>query len=384
MESVVRHLSSSVSSSIRAAILIAAGVWIASLAGTAAAADKIEAIRGKVYKLTPKHGPWMIKVTSLWEEPDHREELVLNELVYKLRKAGIPAYIHRQEEEVEPIESVDLRGRPRHRSLTTQHSMVAVLAGNYIKPDDKTARQTLAYIRAKFDPKVTVEFDGRKELVPLSVRNSFMTRNPMLPADEMARHVTDPLILKLNSGTENSLFENRGKYTLIVASFYGQSKVWQSEFGKFEQALRKDSQVSLDNAARESRELMLTLRKLNYPAFVYHDQFRSIVTIGDFKSKDDPRIQELFNKFRAKPDIHPRSGQPLMGQDGNPLLLPVNIQFNEKEQPVLVDMPIHAAGTPQFVMNGNFGTANNVKSKNRVGKGWMMDPVPELMAVPKK
>src|SRR5262249_37213898 len=133
-----------------------------------------------------------------------------------------------------------------------------------------------------------------------------------------------------------------------------------------------------------SWELMMTLRKLGYPAYVYHEQFRSIVTIGEFKSQNDPRIQELFNKFRAKPDIHPKSGQPLTDQNGNPLLLPVNVQFDKKERPVLVDAPTHQAGTPQLVMNGNFGTANNVKTKNRVGKGWMMDPVPELFAVPKK
>jgi hypothetical protein len=384
MEPVVRQFSSLALSTVRSTFVSAACVWIASFSGTLSAANKIDATPGRVYKLTPNNGPWMIKVTQLWEEPDHREELVLNALVYKLRKAGIPAYIHRQEEAVEPIETgVDSRGRPRQRSLTTQHAMVAVLAGNYAQPDDKTARQTLAYIRAKFDAKVKVEFDGRNEVVPLAVRNSFMIRNPIVPVDETAKKVTDPLTLKLNSGTEHSLFENKGKYTLIVASFYGQSKVWQADFGKFEKSLRKESRISLDSAAIESRELMLTLRKLNYPAYVYHDQFRSIVTVGEFKSPNDPRIQELFNKFRAKQDIHPKSGQPLTDQSGNPLLLPVNIQFDKREQPVLVDAPTHAQGTPQLVMNGNFGSVSTT-AKNRIGKGWMMDPVPELMPVPRK
>ncbi|MBI3864008.1 MAG: hypothetical protein HY290_19155, partial [Planctomycetia bacterium] len=349
------------------------------------APDRIEAIRGKTYRLTSKHGPWMIKVASLWEEPDHREEKVLNELVYKLRKAGIPAYIHRQEEETEQVASVDRLGRPRQRSLTAQHSMVAVLAGNYNKPEDKVAQKTLNFIRdpKKFDAKVGVEFNGQNEVIPLVVRTAFLTRNPVLPTDEMDRKEADPLVLSLNSGTEHSLFENKGKFTLVVASFYGQSKVWQSEFGKFDQALSKGSRISLDNAARESWELMKTLRKLKYDAFVYHDQFCSIVTIGEFKSPNDPRIQELYNKFCAKPDVHPKTGQPLTDSKGNPLMLPVNIQFDKDEKPVLVDAPTHAPGTAQFVMNGNFSPVST-STKNRIGKGWMMDPIPQVLPVPKK
>ncbi len=383
----MRHPSILASSTVRWAILMAAFAWLAPCGGQLAGAENIQktAIRGKTYKLTPKHGPWMIKVASLWEETDHREELVANELVYKLRKAGIPAYIHRQEEAVEQIESIDRNGQRRQRSLTAQHSMIAVLAGNYAKPDGKDAQQTLNFIRnpKKFDTKVTVDFDGRKEVVPISVRTAFLIQNPLLPPDEMSKQVTDPLILALNSGTDHSLFENRGKFTLIVASFYGQSKVKPVEFGKFDRALTKESRISLDNAARESWELMKTLRKLNYPAFVYHDQFCSVVTIGEFKSSDDPGIQELFNKFRAKPDIHPKSGQPLTDTQGKPLLLPVNVQFDKNERPVLVDAPTHQMGTPQFVMNGNFSPISTT-TKNRIGKGWMMDPAPELMAVPKK
>jgi hypothetical protein len=383
MESVVRYFSNTAASFLfRSALVIAVWTGFAGFSRTANA-DKIEAVRGKVYKLTPKHGPWMIKVASLWEEPDHREELVLNELVYKLRKAGIPAYIHRVAEEVEQIESMDRRGRTRQRSLTSQHSMVAVLAGNYAQPEDKAAKQTLAYIQKKFDAKVNVEFEGKKEVVPLVVRTAFLTRNPLLPAEEFSKQITDPLILTLNSGTEHSLFENKGNYTVVVASFYGQSKVKQAEFSQFEESLTKPSRISLDNAIRESWELMKTLRKLKYPAFVYHDQFRSIVTIGEFKSANDPRIQELVQKFRAKPDIDPRSGQPLTDQERRPLLLPVNVQFDVHENPVLVDAPTHAPGTPQAVMNGNFGQQRR-NTKTKIGKGWMMDPVPELMPVPKK
>ncbi|MBS0264762.1 MAG: hypothetical protein JSS02_22700 [Planctomycetes bacterium] len=378
----MRHLFSAPLVSIRTAILLAVTAC-ASTPGVAwPASEKIEAVKDKVYTLSPKHGPWMIKVATMWEEPDQRETKVLNALVYKLRKAGIPAYIHRQKQATEEIESVDRKGRARKRELTAQHAMVAVLAGNYESPDEKKAKQTLAYIQKKFDGKVTVEFDGRTEEIPLRTKTAFMTPNPLIPNDGSSKKVTDPLLLTLNSGTEHSLFENKGKFTLVVASFYGQSTVNQAEFSKMDEAILDKKKVTLDQAAKESWELMKTLRKLGFPAFVYHEQFRSIVTIGEFKSPNDPKMQELFERFRAKPDVDPKTGQMLTDQNGKPLLLPVNIQFDPKEQPVLIDKPTHAAGTAQLVMNGNFGPAKG-KSKNRVGRGWMMDPVPEMMPVPR-
>jgi hypothetical protein len=380
MESVVRHFLIAASFSIRSVILI---VLLVLSQGSAGA---IEAEKGKVYKLSPKNGPWMIKVATMWEEESHNEQAVLNALVYKLRTLGIPAYIHRQEQKIEEIDSTDRRGRPKTRELTAQHAMVAVLAGNYDSPDDKKAKQTLAYIQKKFDGKVKVEIEGKVQEIPLRTKTAFLTPNPLIPTDETSKKVTDPLLLTLNSGTDHSLFENKGKYTLVVASFYGQSSIKQTD-GKFDETLSKTAGVTLDRAAKESWELMKTLRKLGFPAFVYHEQFRSIVTIGEFKSPDDPKIRTVFEKFRAKPDIDPKSGQPLYDQNGRPLLLPVNIQWaydakEKSDKPILIDMPTHENGTPQQVMNGNFGTRRR-NSKTRSGTGWMMDPVPEMMAVPK-
>ena len=62
----------------------------------------IEAIRGKEYKLTKRHGPWMIMVASFKEPPDVRRtegmtpKEAADELVYELRKKGIPAYTFSQ------------------------------------------------------------------------------------------------------------------------------------------------------------------------------------------------------------------------------------------------------------------------------------------------
>ena len=276
------------------------------LATTEASAAPIEAVRGKTYQLTPKHGPWMIKVTSLWEESEHQEVQVANELVYQLRKKGIPAYVHRQADKEEEVESTDRLGRPRHRKMTAQHGMIAVLAGNYNNPDDKKAKETLNYIK-KFKPNVTVDWKGKQVPVPLMVSTAFLIRNPLLSEEELAKKNRDPLIVKLNSGVDHSLLQNKGKFTLVVASFYGKSQVSPKKFGEFDSMLNDESKISLDNAAQDSWQLMTLLRKQGFDAYVYHDRFKSIVTVGAFKSPEDPKILRLVEKFQAKEKTDPNS-----------------------------------------------------------------------------
>ncbi len=368
------------------AVLIALG----SVASSPASA--IEAIRGKSYPLTAKHGPWMIKVVSLFEEAEHQELLIANELVYQLRKKGIPAYTHHTTEESEDVEALDRQGRARHRKMTSQRAMIAVLAGNYRSEGDKTrapgtdswevGQQTLKYIKdkKKFNPEMTVKWKGIDATVPLSVSKAFLVKNPLLPPEELAKAKRDPLILKLNSGIDHSLFENKGKFTLVVASFFGKSQVAPKKFEQFENMFNDKSKVSLDDAADESWKVMSTLRQLGYESYVYHDRYKSIVTVGSFKSPNDPEIQKLVNKFRAKEERDPKTGKQM--------LLAVNLQIDPKsKEPVLLDDPLHGPG-----MRQQSATDKSKKPDRRqqpAGQptgpfnGWLMDPQPQLMEVPK-
>ncbi len=315
-------------------------------AGSTADAAQIEAIRGKNYSLTTQHGPWMIMVTSLWgttPEQDQQAEKAAQELVYQLRRKGVPAYVYRQDDKIEQIDSVDRMGRPRHRQVTNQHGMVAVLAGNYQHPDDKVAKQTLAFVK-KFKPKVDTQWQGKSMPVPLDLTGAFMAPNPMLPSDQIARKNRDPLLVKLNSG-EHTLFENRGKYTLVVASFYGKSAVKPKDFEKFDNMLQNKAKISLDNAARDSWELMTLLRSKGYDAYVFHERFRSIVTVGSFKSVNDPQIAKLTENFKAKEKMNPDTKQMVLVAEA-------------------VQIPAKRKGDPPL-------------------KSWMMDPVPTVMEVPK-
>jgi hypothetical protein len=108
--------------------------------------------------------------------------------------------------------------------------------------------------------------------------------------------------------------------------------------------LSNKAKISLDNAAREAWELMTVMRKKGIDAYVYHERYRSIVTVGAFKSPNDPEVARLTENFRAKEKLNPATGQMA--------LIAESFQIPGKRQG---DLPL---------------------------KAWMMDPYPKLMEVP--
>ena len=313
---------------------------------------KIEADRNKSYQLTGKHGPWMIMVTSLsGDNPDqeHSAEEAANELVYQLRRKGIPAYIYRMEDQYEEFTGIDRTGRDRKRKYKSQNGMIGVVAGNYDNIESKVAQQTLNFVK-KFEPKVTVHGSKKKPTeVTLSLKKAFLARNPLLPPDELVRRVRDPLLLEINNGVPNSLFDNKGKYTLVVSSFYGNSQIKPASFNEFDQRMEKNNNISLESAAAESMQLCKAMRDQGIEAFVYHERFRSIVCVGSFRSKDDPQVRKLTHMYEAK---YKRPNE----KGGQEVLVAESIQ-------------LRAPGS----------------SKNsRPLRAWTMDPAPELIEVPKK
>lgn len=307
---------------------------------------KIDADRKKVYNLTDRHGPWMIMVTSLGgERPEQKDraEKAANELVYQLRRKGIPAYIYAQDDVFEESDGYDRMGRKTKRKYKAQNGMIGVVAGNYPSLEDKVAQQTLKFVK-RFEPRIKIDDDGNRPTdVTLALNKAFLTRNPMLSSDQLARKSRDPLLLKLNTGHRNSLYENKGRYSLIVASFHGNSQVKPTQFQKFDQNQHSNANISLENAARESEMLCATMRKQGHEAYVYHDRFRSVVTVGAFKSKDDPEINRLYKLYQAKYKKNEKTGQELLVAEAVKL--------------------VSASGEEQAA--------------------WTMDPVPELIEVPK-
>jgi hypothetical protein len=331
-------------SSLRILSVAAALVWLIS---GIAWAGKIESDPSKVYHLRKKHGPWMIKVASFSGESDEQRQNSIdaaNQLVSLLRAKNIPAYIYQQDEQIEDIEVLDKSQRRQTRHYTAQHGEIAVLAGNYPSIEDKTAQSTLKFIK-KMSPKVEVTHHGKQEAVPLNFKKAFMAPNPLIPSDELKQRTKDPLMVTLNSGRRNSLLENKGKYTLVVCSFYGLSSVEPSKFEEFEKTLSDRRNISLDTAGESADELATVLRnQYKLEAYVYHERFRSVVTVGSFATPKDPALLKLANELRCKEREDPRT-----------------------KQKVLVGEAFYLLG----------------KDGKTPVKSWTADPVPEVMEVPR-
>ena len=327
---------------------------------------RIEAVRGKSYPLGKQHGPWMVMVASFRNvNEEHRIQGLsateaAGELVYELRQKGIPAYVFEQRGEVGRVSTRDRSGRPDRRIYAARRGMISVLAGNYesINAEQKQGRiaqKTLRYIK-RLSPNI-MEQGGRYRPTPgrpSPLSGAFLTVNPLLSAQEILSRKSDPLLAKLNAGMDHSLLNNPGKYTLVIKTISGKSitKLANSSFANAVSRFDSGFKNSLDDAAQSAWELtqaMRNARELGYPAdyeaYVFHDRFRSIVTVGSFESPQDPRIVQLARFFEGKIKQNPQTGQRFLA--GELFTIPRKPQLDKPH------------------------------------KSWVFDPRPQIMKVPR-
>lgn len=288
---------------------------LATFAGRDCQAARIEADPAKEYRLTRQHGPWMIMVASFHTTGEDGEtdvgkspEQVANELVLELRKQRIPAYTYAVENGPELLNTIDRTGQPVRRRNLRRVKSLCVIAGNYPASDDDVAQKTLEWIK-KYNPKSLQEGVGYRPTPgrPLPLSGAFLTINPLLNPEEVAHTTADPLLRRLNSGQRYSLSDNPGQYTLVVANFGGKS-VTQLKHQPDSFNFLKDN--DLDDAAQLANELVAVLRQdldpsgrfRNMEAYVWHDRYESMVTVGSFSSPDDPAIQHFRKQFAAAVD----------------------------------------------------------------------------------
>ncbi len=292
----------------------AIAVLLAGLAGSTCDA-RVHAEKGRTYKLTKQHGPWMLMVASFNStapDGETREgktpQQAADELVYELRKQGLPAYTYTIEADQQRVPTRDRLGQPSVLKTIRKVKSTCVVAGNYPSFEDKLAQQSLEWVK-KYDPKCLkegVEFrptPGR----PLPLSAAFLTINPLLSAEEVASRSVDPLLKRLNSGLEHSLFENEGEYTLVVAYFAGKSF---SQVREKRDVMEFLTDNDLDIAGQQANELVMALRQELDPrgrfndieAWVWHDRTHSVVTVGSFKSENDPAIAHYRRLFAATVD----------------------------------------------------------------------------------
>lgn len=332
-------------------------------------------VRGKKYTLAPNNGPWMIMVTSFTLPPGvaSAEEIpggmtpeeAANQLVFELRTHGVPAYTYSLGRKTETIRTVDRLAEPETRTYTSQQQSVCVLAGNYqtIDPDNEASRTavlTLRWIKhfrprilTTDEPRAWVMYDysrvGRESPreAPTPLISAFFTPNPLAGENNSSNMSPEraALMKSLNSGSKVSLLNNQGKYSLVVASFFGKSMMADDKKrlgGKF---FNESFGSTLNRAARDAWELATCMRQRGLEAYVWHDVSCSVVTVGSFGSLQDPRIEKLKQKYRAK--LKTKAGT---------------------QQQVLTAEYLTSSG------GGN--TGENTPDR------WIFDPVPRLMKVP--
>lgn len=342
---------------------------------THAAAGKIEADPNKNYELTRDRGPWMISVATFHSTAadgvtrnGKTPEEAAHELVIELRKLGMPAYVFVHDPERTRLETTDQLGREEFKKNLHRFRSVLVLAGNYSEitgtsKDAQIAQDSLRWIKQLYPNslKEGVVFNPN-EARPTPFSRAFLTINPLLSPEDLQNKELDPLLLKLNSGQNNSLFENQGEYTLVIARFSGDAVVQTSTTLDPASRLTKLGMLvkdhNLDDEAESAIELTNVLRGQfhkdangnllefnNIDAYVWHDRNESIVTVGSFSSPNDPRLKRYMDLFA-----------------------PRWVDFNDgtrNYQP------------PHLAISG-FGRKRN---EDRM---WLFSPEPELIRVPKR
>jgi len=284
-----------------------------------AASAKIEAVKGKQYSLTDKHGPWMVMV-AVFSEP--HEELKAEEgmtpeqaaeaLVLELRQQGIPAYSYRREQSFGSVQTVS-RLHEQREGRYKLDTEICVLAGNYKAPeaDRELAKRTLEWIK-EYRPQA-LENGGIYKPTPGQpglLSGAFLTINPLLDPAKVKKEQEAPKLIRYNSQFDYSLLENKGKYTVIVASFYPNSVTGIGAAGDLDQKLGGSGFFEKE-ADTQAWQVMQALRnhEKKFDAYLWHTHDKSVVTVGAFDSRNDPRIAEIQRTFGAQVKVDPNTGQ---------------------------------------------------------------------------
>lgn len=314
------------------ALLLATGALLATpMAGMAAPPwntliplrKNVEADPDKSYELTASDGPWLILCASF---AGPQAEQQAQELVMDLRtNLKIEAFTFRQHFDfTKPEEGLGLdrfgaKKKMRYKN-GTKFDEIAVLAGNYGSVDqpevekmlktikyykndsidpskNKDSNQQLARLRSAF--RAMNPNDEKKTKGPLG--SAFVTRNPMLPEEFFAPKGLDPFVVDLNKDLPNSLLNNKGTYTVRVASFRGVETMKETEYEQLTQSSKKGAMSKIDEAALKASKLAKALRDQGVEAYEFHDRTESIVTIGSFESVGEPRAD---GKIEINPAVH--------------------------------------------------------------------------------
>lgn len=291
----------------------------------------VEADPKKQYWISDDNGPWMVMAYSFAGEGGEEDA---HKLAIELRRDfGLEAYVHRQEfdpgAEMKDVKmlGVDMYGNPKRAKAYSggKYDEFVVLVGNYPAVDDAKCQAAMRTVRM-VNPKslggkgadtrselrnwrigVTRQA-GLKQGIDLGpMHKAFATRNPKIPNTPTAKATIDPFVKTLNAGRKYSLLTNRGKYTVTVATFRGETAFREEDYNP---QVASGKKSKLEMAGQNAMKLAEALRAKGYEAYEFHDRHESIVTVGSFneigtpdengKTELTPAIAKVIKTFESK------------------------------------------------------------------------------------
>lgn len=273
------------------------------------------------FPLTPEHGPIMVRVASFTGFDGQQCAIALAKELRE-QKAKYDACVYRfqaklpgqenmpTKEDLDRFEAV-YKVRPRVPKFKTEPEVNwVVLVGNFKSMDDKEATKTRDRIR-KFEPKsidasvwnktlffvekgAKMDNDGDSPL-----RGASLAPNPIAPKKHVARIGEEKakLLLAMNDDLEHSVYQISEPYTLCVIQLRG-IDVLEEKKDIFEGKFFKGNQETpLQKAATNAILLTQRLRDMGIPAYVFHGEFASLVCVGGFQGRQDPRLYDAMNRL---------------------------------------------------------------------------------------
>jgi hypothetical protein len=281
----------------------------------------IEADPSKDYPLTPEAGQWFVCATCF---VGPKAPALAKEMVYEIRsRYNVPAYVFdkgaderkKEQERLRKIheENGDFSVRLRTVRIPDE---CAVMVGGF--KDQESAGKYLKQVKnwpapknPELSPIIHDVAEPEKENEKAQVRGAhvspyimaFVAHNALVPLDKKVDPKMEAFMRKINAGEKYSVYSCRKPWTLVVAQFQGVS-VFQSKAAdeSFIKTLFSSSKgESLSASAMNAENMCEYLRKCKLDSYVLHTSWGSVVCVGGFDSKDDPRMSSMKTRLAQLP-----------------------------------------------------------------------------------
>lgn len=294
---------------------------LAGLVCTSVGRAGIDADPNKDYPLTPEAGQWFVCATCF---VGPKAPQLAKEMVFEIRsRYKVPAYVfdkgaderNKERERLRKIHEENGDSSVRLRTVRIPDEC-AVFVGGFKEQENavKALKQVKAWqppSNPELSPIIHDSSVPEKEDEQVKVRGAhvspyvmaFVAHNPFVPVEKKADAKMEAFMRKINANEKYSVYNCRKPWTLVVAQFQGvsviQSKAVDESF--IQKLFGSSKGESLSASALNAENMCETLRKCNLDAYVLHTTWGSVVCIGGFDSKDDPKISSMKTRLAAFP-----------------------------------------------------------------------------------